>query len=315
MAFLRVITPGFQTTVQDLGRYGYAHLGVSASGAADALSMRLGNLLVGNSENAAALEMTLVGGTFEFQGDALIALTGSDFGPALDGVPLPLWTSIPAMAGQRVSCGATKSGARCYLCVSGGIRVPPALGSASTHLVTGLGGYMGRALRKEDQLELGPPPTGLPLRRRLPDAVIRGLSRNVIRLTEGPQADRYPREALEALAASAYLVTEESNRMGIRLRGTPILGQDEGSMLTEGVSLGAIQVPHDGQPIILFVEHQTTGGYPKVANVISADMHAVGQLRPRDTVHFEFVSLSQAYELLDEQEKLIDSKTLISCDD
>ncbi len=312
MNFLRVITPGFQTTVQDLGRYSYAHLGVSASGAADAFSMRLGNLLIGNAEDAAALEMTLVGGTFEFRGDALVAFTGSDFGPALDGVPLPLWTSIHVTAGQRVSCGATRSGARCYLCVSGGIRVPPVLGSASTHLMTGLGGYMGRALRKEDQLELGPSPAGLPRQRSLPDEVIRGLSKNVIRVTEGPQAAGYPRGALEVLASSPYLVTEESNRMGIRLRGTPILGQEEGNMLTEGVSLGAIQVPHDGQPIILFVEHQTTGGYPKIANVISADMHAVGQLRPRDSVRFEFVSLKQALELLEKQERLINPKTLIS---
>ncbi len=315
MECLRVVTPGFQTTVQDLGRYGYAHLGVSASGAADALSLRLGNLLVGNAEDAAALEMTLVGGTFEFQGNVLVALTGSDFGPALDGVPLPLWASIEVKAGHRVSCGATKSGARCYLCVSGGIRVPPVLGSVSTHLVTGMGGHMGRALKKGDQLELGSPTAGPRRSRRLADDVLLRLKKEVIRLTAGPQADRYSREALEVLVSSAYLVTEESDRMGIRLRGNPILGHERGNMLTEGVSLGAIQVPHDGQPIILFVEHQTTGGYPKIANVISADMHVIGQLRPRDIVHFEFVSLQHALELLEEQENLINPESLVSCDD
>jgi antagonist of KipI len=124
----------------------------------------------------------------------------------------------------------------------------------------------------------------------------------------------YPRQALEALSSSPYAVAEESNRMGIRLRGTPLRSKEAGDMLTEGVSLGAIQVPPDGQPIILFVEHQTTGGYPKIANVISADVHAIGQLRPRDNVRFEFVSLRKARELLAEQERLINPHSLVPFD-
>jgi antagonist of KipI len=276
--------------------------------------MRIGNLLVGNPENAPALEMTLVGGTFLFGDAAVIALTGSDFGALLDRAPVPLWTSVPVAAGKQLECRATKSGARCYLCISGGIKVPQVLGSASTHLMTGLGGHLGRALRRGDELEIGVSrPEGLRLL-RLPDHRVALLRREVLRVTEGPQSDRYSGQVLAELALSAYVVSEESNRMGIRLRGNPIRGRETGDMLTEGVSLGAVQVPPDGQPIILFVEHQTTGGYPKIANVISADMHAVGQMRPRDTVRFEWVSLAKAEDLLSELERLIQSQSLVAID-
>ncbi len=314
MRRVTVVAPGFQTTVQDAGRHGQAHLGVSASGAADAVSMRLGNLLVGNARNAPALEMTLVGGTFLFDHAAVIALAGSDFEPRLDRAPVPMWTSIPVAAGQQVGFRATRSGARCYVCISGGIRVPPVLGSASTHLMTGLGGHLGRALKAGDELDLGTPPLGVSRLMRLPDPLVGLLRRDVIRVTEGPQAERYSSSALTDFASSPYVVSEESNRMGIRLLGNPLRAREAGEMLTEGVSLGAVQVPPDGRPIILFVEHQTTGGYPKIANVISADMHAVGQLRPRDTVRFEFVSLRRAWELLAELELLIQPRSLVTVD-
>jgi KipI family sensor histidine kinase inhibitor len=289
---IRVLSSGLQTTVQDLGRFGYTHFGVSASGAADPLALRAGNLLVGNAENAAALEMTLVGGAFEFETDAVIALTGSDFGAGL-----PLWTAIEIKAGQAVHCGATRSGARGYLAVRGGIGVPKAMGSASVHVMTGVGG---RPLRAGDALPIG----GAAIRRpraagprghpRAPEFARTG----PLRVTPGPQAHWFSGD----LYAAAYQVTEESNRMGIRLRGPAIPGP-AGHMLTEGVPLGAIQVPPDGQPIILFVEHQTTGGYPKPANVISADFWRLGQLRPRDEVCFERVTLEQALNLLREQEQ------------
>jgi len=285
---IRVLSPGLQTTVQDLGRFGYAHFGVSASGAADPLALRAGNLLVGNAENAAALEMTLVGGSFEFETDAVIALTGSDFGAGL-----PLWTALEIKAGQTVRCGATRSGARCYLAVRGGIGVPKAMGSASVHVVTGVGG---RPLRAGDALSIGDaairrPRAGL---RHAPEFPRAG----PLRVTPGPQAHWFSGE----LYAAAYRVAEESNRMGIRLRG-PAIPSPAGHMLTEGVPLGAIQIPPDGQPIILFVEHQTTGGYPKPANVISADFWRLGELRPRDEVRFERVTLEQALDLLRQQEQ------------
>jgi antagonist of KipI len=267
---------------------GYAHFGVSASGAADPLALRAGNLLVGNAENAAALEMTLVGGSFEFEVDAVIALTGSDFGAGL-----PLWTAVEIKAGVTVRCGATRSGARGYLAVRGGIGVPRVMGSASVHVMTGVGG---RPLRAGDVLPIG----GAAIRR--PRAVPRRAPKfahtGPLRVTPGPQAHWFSDE----LYAAAYQVAEESNRMGIRLRG-PAIPSPAGHMLTEGVPLGAIQVPPDGQPIILFVEHQTTGGYPKPANVISADFWRLGQLRPRDEVSFERVTLEQALDLLREQEQ------------
>ncbi len=289
---LRVISPGFQTSVQDLGRFGWAHLGVSASGAADALALRAANLLVGNAANAAALEMTLVGGAFEFEADAVVALAGSDFGAGV-----PLWTPVEIRAGQVLRCGATRSGARCCLAVRGGIDVPKTLGSASAHLLTGLGG---RALRAGDVLPLGdqavrrprPPARGAPPYGR--DAVLR--------VTAGPQAEWFS----DALFRHAYAVSEESDRMGLRLRGDAI-PSPAGHMLTEGASLGAVQIPPDGQPIILFVEHQTTGGYPKPANVISADFWRLGQLRPRDEVRFEVVEIDRALELLRREEQWLHS--------
>lgn len=288
MNFIHVVSPGMQTTVQDLGRFGYAHFGVSPSGAADALALRAGNLLVGNAENAAALEMTLSGAVLQFEAAAVIALTGSDFGAGL-----PLWTAVEIPAGHTLRCGATQSGARCYLAVRGGIDAPKVMGSASVHVVTGVGG---RPLRKGDTLPIGDAAVRRP--RFAPRHVPAFLRGGLLRVTAGPQADWYAGELLSA----AYTLSEESNRMGLRLIGQPIPSH-AGHMLTEGVALGAIQVPPDGQPIILFVEHQTTGGYPKPANVISADFWRLGQLRPRDPIRFEQVTMEDAVELLRDQER------------
>jgi biotin-dependent carboxylase-like uncharacterized protein len=286
---IRVISPGLLTTVQDLGRPGYAHLGISASGAADALSMRAGNLLVGNPEGAAALEMTLAGGTFEFESRVVVALTGADFD-----VSIPMWTRVWVRPGEQVRCGHARSGARCYLCVNGGIDVPPVLGSASTHLLTGLGGFEGRALKRGDMLAVGQAASGTKVPAQGAPRLKPALHSGAIRVTSPADAD--------ALCASAWEVKEDSDRMGLRLRG-PTLDRHTGHMLTEGVPLGAVQVPPDGQPIILFVEHQTTGGYPKIGNVVSADFHAVGQLRPRDQIRFEQVSIDAALTLLKAQEE------------
>lgn len=286
MSSIRVLAPGFQTTVQDLGRFGYAHLGVAASGAADALALRAGNLLVGNAENAAALEITLVGGTLEFEAGAVVALTGSDFGSGL-----PLWTAVEVAAGTILRGGASRSGARGYLAVRGGIATHKVLGSASAHLMTGIGG---RALRQGDRLPIGSEAVRQPRKQAAQPPTAEG----PLRVTGGPQAAWFG----DDLYGAAYRVLEESNRMGLRLRG-PAIASATGHMLTEGVALGAVQIPPDGQPIVLFVEHQTTGGYPKPANVVSADLWRVGQLRPRDEVRFQLVSMERAIELLREQEE------------
>ena len=291
---IRVVAAGFQTTVQDLGRAGYAHLGVSASGAADPFSMRAGNRIVGNAEGAPAIEMTLVGGTFVFEAATVVAVTGSDFAPTLDGRALPLWRPVEILPGRAVTFGATRGGARCTLCVRGGVRVGPVLGSASTHLTSGLGGLGGRAIRSGDSLDIGDA-VGEPGKRLTgwPEAA-RMLERSTIRVTRGAQWDAFPASARASLFSSPFRVREDSSRMGLRLAGPQLATRTRGEMITEGVSLGALQVPEGGQPIVSFVEHQTTGGYPQIACVIAADLHRVGQLRPRDELHFVEVTLEEA---------------------
>jgi len=310
---IRVQSPGLFTTVQDLGRYGYGPLGVSPSGAADPVALRIGNLLAGNSENAAALEMTLLGGTFVFEEDGVIALAGSDFGASLSGAGLagevlPMYTACAIRSGQALKTGPTRGGARCYLCVAGGIAVKPFLNSASTHILTGLGGFEGRALRKGDMLAIGDvkaPPRKICfeiLKKLAPRKILRT---TLLRVTTAPQTDWFPAESLRRFFEGVYVVTEESNRMGLRLQGPALETPHGGSMISEGVSLGAIQIPSGGQPIILFVEQQTTGGYPKIANIISADLPSVGQLRPRDEIHFEHVTFETARDLIRLQEETI----------
>ena len=288
MSRIHVLAPGFLTTVQDLGRFGCAHFGVSASGAADALALRAGNLLVGNAENAAALEMTLVGGEFAFDRSVVISVTGSEFISSV-----PMWRPVEIRHNEIVRFGPSRSGARCYLSVRGGLDVPLAMGSASVHVMTGVGG---RPLRRGDVLPIGDGAVRRPRKPALGVPVHQGTA--CLRTTAGPQAPWFGDE----LYATGYRVREESNRMGIRLEG-PALPSPGGHMITEGVSLGAVQVPPDGQPIILFVEHQTTGGYPKPANVISADFWRLGQLRPRDEIRFERITMEGALALLRDQEE------------
>jgi biotin-dependent carboxylase-like uncharacterized protein len=310
MPLIEVREPGLFTTVQDLGREGFGPMGVSPSGAADAVSLRTGNRLVGNADGAAGLEMTLLGGTFEFPDGAVVALAGSDFGATLDGKPMELWVTFETKSGQVLKMGPTRTGARCYLCVRGGIEAKLFLGSASTHILSGLGGHEGRALRKGDVLKIGAASGSARKRRISARALKETQPRRVLRVTPGPQSERFSEAAQRLFYAGRYLVAEESNRMGIRLKSEAVLDTPGGKMISEGVSLGAIQVPEGGQPIILFVEQQTTGGYPKIANVISADFHSLGQLRPRDVVRFERVDWETARSLLKEQEELLASEAL-----
>ena len=329
MSAIEVLSRGLLTTVQDLGREGFGPMGVSPSGAADAIALRIGNRLVGNSEGAAGLEMTLLGGTFQFHAACSVALTGSDFGAKLDGAAILNWTSFEVNPGQTLRLGPTRSGARCYLCVRDGIEVKRFLGSASTHLLSGLGGNDGRGLRKGDVLKIGDASearkkgTGKsarstgnasgPNRARkvTPKALEQLAPRKVLRVTRGPQSDWFSKAAHKVFYASGYRVTEEANRMGLRLEGPALPKGAHGEMISEGVSLGAIQIVAGGLPIILFVEQQTTGGYAKIANVISADLSSLGQLRPRDEIRFKLVSFEAARKLLIEQERLLASRDLI----
>ncbi len=285
---IEVLQPGLLTTVQDLGRDGFAHLGVSAAGAADPLALRVGNLLVGNREGAAALELSIVGGAFLFHSAAHVAIVGA-----------ASWSSFFVEAGATVSVPV---GARSYLCVGGGgIVVPQVLGSASTHLPSGLGGYFGRALRKGDRLDCNPSDTHFPLPAKYGTLLER---RNSFRVTAGQHLNKFRGAAVFALASFRFRVQPDSNRQGLRLGSPEPIGYP-GEVLSEGAALGSIQVPPDGSAIILFVDSQTTGGYPVIATVISADLPSVGQLKPGDRLQFVLVTMSEALAALREQEALL----------
>ncbi len=268
-----VIKPGLLTTVQDLGRRGFAHLGVSPGGAADCISFRIANLLVGNDANAAALEITLLGPTLEFEVAATIAISGYGIG---DSSSLPINEAFEVAAGTTVAVGPLSAGARAYLAIRGGLMIPEVMHSCSTFLPAS------PALAASLRLDHGP-----------------------IRVTASLQSGWFDQETLGRFHEQAFTVSDQSNRSGLRLAGEPILRTNRGELLTEGIALGTVQVPPDGQPIILFVDQQTTGGYPKIANVIAADLPRVGQLRPRDEIRFQRVEIPEAIDLLLQQERAL----------
>jgi len=302
MAIL-VKDPGLATTVQDLGCYGHSHLGVSPAGAADSLSFRIANLLVGNYENAPALEMTLIGATLQFAESKIIAVAGATCSFQINGREVAFAQAIEIDAGSVVQIGRMTTGVRAYLAMQGGIDVPLMMGSASTHLGARFGGFEGRMLRKGDRLRVHDGTGSRP--RATPSGVLthaQVVLPGSLRVTRGSQQEWFDAEAFTVLLSSPFAVTDQAGRSGLRLRGRSILPRNASQLLTDGVPLGAIQIPPDGQPIILFVDQQTTGGYPKIANVIAADMHLVGQLRARDTVRFTEVSIEHATALLRQQE-------------
>lgn len=303
-----VTTAGFLTTVQDLGRPGHAAAGVSASGAADPLALRIGNRLTGNDDSAPALELTLVGGAFRFEGDGLFALAGGDAQARLEDRAVAPWRPSPVRAGETLVCRALQRGARAYLCVRGGFEVPRLFGSASTHLSTGLGGYQGRVLSVGDRLLVGASAPRPPFGRAVDPFTIPGYrSGDPFRVTEGPQASWFAPEVRARLYETAWRVSPACDRMGIRLSGGALALAVARELVTEGVCLGAVQVPPGGEPIVLFVEHQTTGGYPKIANVIAADLARLGSLRAGDPVRFARVTTVEARTLLRAQEEAIDA--------
>jgi antagonist of KipI len=215
------------------------------------------------------------------------------------------------MPGGKLRLGQTRSGARCYLAVAGGVHVTPVLGSASTHLLSGLGGFNGRALQRGDVLQIGAPTKRLPRRKLAPDARQAFQPRKILRVTEGPQFDWFLPEAQHSLLHSTFRVTEEADRMGLRLEGPALALRAAKEMISEGVSLGAIQATPSGQAILLFVEQQTAGGYPKIANVIGADLFCIGQLRPRDEIRFERASFPEARQLWIEQQQRLNSQEFL----
>ena len=301
---ITILKPGVQTTIQDIGRYGYSHFGISSSGAADLFSFRLGNIIVGNTEELAGIEMTLLGGDFKFNSDAVIAITGSPFNLSLDSQEISYNQSIYVKKNQILSVGITNGGARSYLLVKGGIKTENYLNSKTTHVMSGMGGFMGRPLKKGDILEIDKNNkiniTNIPNN-------LDEINTSKIRINKGLQSSYFSDSTWAAFTSKMFTVSEVFSRMGIRLKGNPIHSSKGNEILTEGIPLGAIQVPGGGEPIISFVEHQTTGGYPKIANVISADLCKVGQLKPGDKFQFELISFEDAEILRLEQEAIFNN--------
>jgi antagonist of KipI len=299
------------TSVQDLGRPGFGVMGISPSGAADPVSLRIGNRLLGNPENATALEMTLIGGHFQFSDKTMIAITGADFSAAIGRNRVPQYQSLAINTEETLEFGPSTGRARAYLCVQGGIDVPEFLGSRSTHLLSGHGGHEGRALRKGDVLKIGKCSPDFRCRRLAGEGHTNLVPRTVFRVTQGPQWDLFSDAAKRTFFDETYRVTEVADRTGIRLEGAPLELKLDRDMLTEGVALGAVQIPRDGKPIILFVEQQTTGGYPKIANVIGADLNRVGQLQSYHEIRFELVGWEAARALFLRLEEYLTSPELI----
>ena len=296
-----VVSPGLLSSVQDLGRPGHGALGVPPGGAADAHALRLGNLLLGNAEGAAAVEATLAGPELVFEERALVVLAGAPFAAELDGRPVEGWRVLEVPPGGRLVLGSARSGARGYVCVGGGVEGPFVLGSRATDVATGFGGPFGRPLAAGDRLRTGPP-AAHPRGRTVDAAAARWNGpRRLLRVTPGPQEEWFAPEAVAAFLARPFRVSASSGRAGIRLEGAALEAPSR-SLVTEGVSIGAVQVPPSGLPIVLLVEHPATGGYPKIAHVISADLSALAQLRPGEEVRFARVSFVEARRLLLERE-------------
>ena len=308
MPSVYVVKPGLLTTVQDRGRWGSQSLGVSVSGPMDSYSHRLANAIAGNDAGAATLEVTLSGPELEFDDARTVAVTGAEFELSVDGRPVAMRSALDVSAGSVLRFGRRVRGTRAYVAISGGITTPRALGSRSTHLPSALGGLDGRALRAGDRLPLGEPlQSPRPVRRSqpvessstwtLPDG------RATLRVLPGPQLDRFVRTAWDVLQSAPYVVANDSNRIGYRLVGPGLETPGKLDLISDATPLGVLQVPPSGQPMLLMADRQTTGGYPKIAAVISADVSVAGQLGPGDTVRFVACSTREALSALIAQER------------
>lgn len=306
MASLRVISPGMLTTIQDHGRWGWQDRGVPVAGPMDPRAHRVANTLVGNEIDAATLELTLLGPEMEFDDERIAAVAGADFEVAVDGRAMPVNVPFAVGAGSVLRFGSRRRGARAYLAIAGGIAVPPVLNSRATHLPSAMGGLEGRPLRAGDRLLLGKRGRTLFSSKKgydpffsVPDG------HATVRILPGPQLDRFAPEALDVLQSGPFVVDAASNRMGFRLRGPVLRHAGDGEMLSDATTLGALQVPPAGQPILLMADRQTTGGYPSLATVISADIGLAGQLAPGDSISFVVSTVREAMAALIAQEQAL----------
>ncbi|MGB5946924.1 biotin-dependent carboxyltransferase family protein [Paenisporosarcina sp.] len=320
---LQINKVGLQTTVQDLGRRGFQKYGVIVSGVMDPYAHRIANVLVGNPETDATMEITLVGPQLTFLEDCLLSLTGGDLSPLLNGYPIKMWRPIFAKKGCKLSFGKPLSGCRTYLAVAGGIAVPDVMDSKSTYLRAGIGGYDGRALQKEDVVQIGE------LSQCIRDvigklavaatdssffqvdwtlmsqAIPTYKSEAIVRVTEGRQAQLFDKKSRNAFYQEAFQISPDSDRMGYRLKGHQLALTEAKELVSEGIAFGSIQVPPDGQPIILMADRQTTGGYPKIGQVATVDLPKVSQLKPGERIRFEKITLEEAQQALLKERQLI----------
>ncbi|WP_043631087.1 biotin-dependent carboxyltransferase family protein [Chromobacterium haemolyticum] len=286
---IEVTQAGIQSTVQDLGRRGLRHLGVAQSGALDAPALIMANRLLGNAADAAGIEVALGPFGVRFLRDGWFALMGADFGAELDGEPVWSGWRYPARAGQHLLLRGCRHGMRAYLALAGGIDAPLALGARATDLQAGFGGWMGRALEAGDQLPLGP---ALALSGRLGRRNLGWTP--LLRALPGPEWQQFSRAARQAFSEGEWTVSAQSNRMGYRLQGEALAREAAGDLPSHGVLPGVVQAPPGGQPIVLLADAQATGGYPRIACVIEADLWKLAQARPGAKMRFEMVDAQQA---------------------
>ncbi|MDR1734334.1 MAG: biotin-dependent carboxyltransferase family protein [Oscillospiraceae bacterium] len=298
---ITVLAPGLLTTLQDAGRYGYQASGFSPAGAMDYPAMRTANLLVGNSPDMPVLEMTLAGLSCEFNCDCVFAMTGARMDAKLNGRPCKRYRTQRAAEGDVLTVGSALLGCRGYLAIGGGFDVSPVMGSCATSLKFGLGGFDGKKLSAGDVLKLQTP--GVPYRKRTAKVPWhlrkdRSYFGDIhIRCVLGPQEEAFTAEGLRTFLSAPYKVTPASDRMGIKLEGAQIEAKDGYDIISDGIAMGCVQVPASGMPIVMMADRQTTGGYTKIATVITPDLHHLAQLKPGDTVTFHAVSADEARKL------------------
>ncbi len=301
---IRVLKPGMLTTVQDLGRTGYQSQGFSVAGVMDVRSFKIANLLVDNPENEPVLEFTLIGPTLEFTSDTIIAITGGDFNPTINGEPAPMYTAIYMHKGDILKFGSAVTGSRGYISFSSYLKVPTVMGSRCTNMKSSIGGFKGRKLQADDYIMFRIKRRYLPffLSRTLkPDEMDQ--EQVTLRVVMGPQDHMFTKQGIQTFLNSAYTVTNEFDRMGCRLDGPFIASKSGSDIISDGICFGSVQVPSHGKPIILLADRQTTGGYAKIATVITADLPRAAQMRPGNTVRFMPVSVEQAQEILAAENK------------